>query len=54
MVRIHRICHRLRHDGWRGGNEDEDSLLNVKLYLPPLITLKQIRFPFIKAEGVDS
>ena len=21
MVRIHRICHRLRHDGWRGGNE---------------------------------
>ena len=21
MVRIHRICHRLRHDGWRSGNE---------------------------------
>ena len=21
---IHRICRRLRHDGWRGGNENEN------------------------------
>ena len=24
-IRIHRICRRLRHDGWRGGNENKNE-----------------------------